>query len=381
MARLRRKRRDGIIFPVAPDKLLFTPGPLTTSAGVKQAMQHDLGSRDAAFINVVREIRAQLVGLAGASEPEWTCIPLQGSGTFSVEAALTTLVPDDGELLILANGAYGRRMGEIARVAKLPHRLVLIDERNAVTPEVAQRELGRATHVAVVHSETTTGVVNPIAAIGEAVRGRAFIVDAMSSFGGIPLDVRSAGIDVLVSSANKCIEGVPGFGFVLARRALIEAAHGRARSLSLDLSAQLRGLDQNAQFRFTPPTHALLAFHRALVELREEGGIEARARRYRTNAELLTAGMAKLGFQTFLPDGERGYIITSFRYPKHPAWRFEQFYAALSERGFVIYPGKVSDADCFRIGSIGQLHASDVEALLAAVADVLRGSGIQLERA
>jgi 2-aminoethylphosphonate-pyruvate transaminase len=356
---------------MSSDKLLFTPGPLTTSDGVKRAMLHDLGSRDASFINVVREIRAQLVALAGASEPSFTAIPMQGSGTFSVEAALTTLVPDDGELLVLANGAYGRRMGEIARVAKLPHRLVVIDEWRAVTPELAREHLGRATHVAVVHSETTTGVVNPVAAIGEAVRGRVFFVDAMSSFGGIPLDVRAAGIDVLVSSANKCIEGVPGFGFVLARRALVEAAAGRARSLSLDIAAQLRGLDGSGQFRFTPPTHSLLAFHRALVELREEGGVEARARRYRENAETLVAGMRKLGFETFLPDGERGYIITSFRYPKDPAWRFEDFYARLSERGFVIYPGKVSDADCFRIGAIGRLYLKDVQALLAAVAEVM----------
>jgi 2-aminoethylphosphonate-pyruvate transaminase len=353
------------------DKLLFTPGPLTTSAGVKQAMQHDLGSRDASFINVVREIRAQLVALAGGAEPEWAAIPMQGSGTFSVEATLTTLVPDDGELLVIANGAYGRRMAEIARVAKLPHRLVQVDEWRAVTPELVRAELGRATHVAVVHSETTTGVVNPIAAIGEAVRGRVFIVDAMSSFGGIPLDVRAAGIDVLVSSANKCIEGVPGFGFVIARRALVEAAAGRARSVSLDLAAQLRGLDANGQFRFTPPTHSLLAFHRALAELREEGGIEARSRRYRANADTLVAGMRKLGFETFLADGERGWIITSFRYPKDPAWRFEDFYTRLSERGFVIYPGKVSDADCFRIGSIGRLHPRDVEALLGAVAEVM----------
>jgi 2-aminoethylphosphonate-pyruvate transaminase len=355
-----------------PDKRLFTPGPLTTSLTVKQAMLHDLGSRDATFMNVVKEIRASLVTLAGASEPEWAAVPMQGSGTFAVESVLTTLVPDDGELLVLANGAYGRRMGQIARTAKLPHRVVEIDERHAVTPELAKEALGRATHVAVVHSETTTGVVNPVDAIGAVVKGRTFIVDAMSSFGGIPLDVPAAGIDVLVSSANKCIEGVPGFGFVVGRRALIAAAAGRARSMSLDLSAQLRGLDDNAQFRFTPPTHSLLAFHRALAELREEGGIAARAARYRANAELLVAGMARLGFETFLPAGERGYIITSFRYPKDPKWRFENFYARLSERGFVIYPGKVSDADCFRIGTIGRLAPGDVEELLAAVAEVQR---------
>ncbi len=369
------------------DKRLFTPGPLTTSATVKQAMLHDLGSRDAAFINIVKEIRAQLVTLAAAAEPEWAAVPMQGSGTFAVESVLSTLIPPkedgDGELLVLSNGAYGRRMAQIARVLKLPHRLVEVDERRAVTAQLAKESLGRATHVAVVHSETTTGIVNPVESIGAAVmgkgKGRTFIVDAMSSFGGLELDVPSAGIDVLVSSANKCIEGVPGFAFVIARRALIEAAAGRARSLSLDLTAQMRGLDDSGQFRFTPPTHSLLAFHRALAELAEEGGIVARAARYRANAETLVTGMAKLGFETFLPSGERGYIITSFRYPSHPAWRFDEFYARLSERGFVIYPGKVSDADCFRIGSIGRLYLGDVEALLAAVAEVLREAGISLE--
>src|SRR5579859_1009555 len=291
---------------MSTDKLLFTPGPLTTSLSVKQAMLRDLGSRDAAFINVVREIRAELVRLAGRAEPEFTAVPMQGSGTFAVEAALSSLVPDDGKLLIVANGAYGRRMAQIASVSRIPHRLVTVPEHRAVV--AADLDISaEITHVAVVHSETTTGIVNPIETYD--VKGRVFIVDAMSSFGGIPMRAP----DVLVSSANKCIEGVPGFGFVVGRRALIEK--GRARSLSLDLAAQLKGLDDNGQFRFTPPTHALLAFHRALQELRDEGGVEARARRYRHNAEILIAGMTRLGFELFLRPENRGYIITSFRYP------------------------------------------------------------------
>jgi 2-aminoethylphosphonate-pyruvate transaminase len=348
---------------MSTDKLLFTPGPLTTSLTVKQAMLTDLGSRDAAFINVVKEIRAELVRLAGRGEPEFTAVPMQGSGTFAVEAALSSLVPDDGKLLILANGAYGRRMAQIAAVARIPHRLITVPEHRAVLASDVEITAD-ITHVAVVHSETTTGIVNPIESYD--LEGRVFIVDAMSSFGGIPMRAP----DVLVSSANKCIEGVPGFGFVIGRRALIEK--GRARSVSLDLAAQLEGLDRNGQFRFTPPTHALLAFHRALAELREEGGVEARARRYRNNAEIMIAGMTRLGFELFLPPEHRGYIITSFRYPANPRWKFADFYERLSRRGFVIYPGKVSDADCFRIGSIGRLYAKDVEALLGAVEEVMK---------
>jgi 2-aminoethylphosphonate-pyruvate transaminase len=346
---------------MSTDKLLFTPGPLTTSLSVKQAMLHDLGSRDAAFIRVIREIRDELVSLAGGNEPEFTCVPMQGSGTFAVEATLSSLVSDSGRLLIVANGAYGRRMAQIAAVQRIPHRVVTVPESRAILPEDLDLS-DDITHVAVVHSETTTGIVNPIEKYD--LKGRVFIVDAMSSFGGVPMPR----VDVLVSSANKCIEGVPGFAFVVGRRALLEK--GCARTVSLDVAAQLKGLDDNGQFRFTPPTHSLLAFHQALKELKDEGGVEGRARRYQANAEILIAGMTKLGFELFLPPENRGYIITSFRYPKDPNWNFQKFYSQLSDRGFVIYPGKVSDADCFRIGSIGRLYPKDVEALLAAVEEI-----------
>jgi 2-aminoethylphosphonate-pyruvate transaminase len=350
---------------MSTDKLLFTPGPLTTSLSVKQAMLRDLGSRDAAFIRIVKEIRAELVRLAGGSEPSFTAVPMQGSGTFAVESALSCLV--DGKLLILSNGAYGRRMGQIAAVHGLSHEVVTVPEHRAILS--SDFTVGTdITHIAVVHSETTTGIVNPIESYDK--KGRVLIVDAMSSFGGVPVTVQGADFDVLVSSANKCIEGVPGFGFVIGKRSLLQK--GKARSLSLDLAAQLKGLDDNGQFRFTPPTHSLLAFHRALEELREEGGIEGRASRYRQNAEILIAGMTKLGFELFLPPEHRGYIITSFRYPKNPNWKFEAFYSQLSGRGFVIYPGKVSDADCFRIGSIGRLHPADMQALVSAVDDVMK---------
>jgi 2-aminoethylphosphonate-pyruvate transaminase len=366
-----------------PDKLLFTPGPLTTSLTVKQAMLHDLGSRDVGFIRVVREVRSALVRLAHADAAEYAAIPVQGSGTFAVESVISSVIPDSGKLLVLANGAYGRRIAQIARAQRIPHQLVSLGEPETVTAAHARAALEAdpaITHVAVVHSETTTGLVNPVAEIGAVVKaaGKVFIVDAMSSFGGIPLDVPGAGIDFLVSSANKCIEGVPGFGFAIARRSTLVASAGSARTLSLDLHAQLAGLEQNGQFRFTPPTHALLAFHTALAELEAEGGVAGRAHRYRTNAETLWAGMARLGFEPYLPDGERGPIISSYYCPKHPAWRFEDFYGRLSDRGFVIYPGKVSDADCFRIGTIGRLYPHHIEALLEAIAAVLTESGISL---
>jgi 2-aminoethylphosphonate-pyruvate transaminase len=365
------------------DKLLFTPGPLTTSATVKQAMLRDLGSRDGAFIAVVRDIRRRLVALAGVSEDEYTAVPLQGSGTFGVEAALTTAVPRGGKVLVVTNGAYGARLAQICRVAGIDVRALEVGEERRPDPEAVGRELAAdpaVTHVAVVHCETTTGMFNPVEEIGEVARaaGKELVVDAMSSFGAVPLDFARAGVTYLVSSPNKCIEGVPGFSFAIVRKAALAAAEGRARSLTLDLHAQWRGLEDNGQFRFTPPTHALLAFQRALDELDAEGGVAGRAARYRRNHELVLGGLRELGFEPFLPEELQGYIITSFRSPSHPRFSFARFYEGLSERGFLIYPGKVSHADCFRIGHIGRLGETETRALLAAIREVLSAMEVTL---
>lgn len=232
----------------------------------------------------------------------------------------------------------------------------------------------------VVHCETTSGIINPIAEIGALARryNKVYFVDAMSSFGAIPTDIAATQIDFLVSSANKCIEGVPGFSFAIARREQLLAAEGFARSLSLDLLAQWRGLEKNGQFRFTPPTHALLAFRQALHELAMEGGVNGRYQRYQQNHTLLVNGMRQLGFDEFLPPEKQGPIITSFYYPAHPSFAFERFYSLLNERDVVIYPGKVSQADCFRIGNIGRIFPADIHHLLAAIREVLEQMGIVL---
>jgi 2-aminoethylphosphonate-pyruvate transaminase len=229
------------------------------------------------------------------------------------------------------------------------------------------------THVAVIHCETTTGILNPVEEIGEKVAGSgaSFLVDAMSSFGAIPLDLRH--VDFVVSSANKCIEGVPGFGFIVARRPALEAAKGQARTLSLDLHAQWAGLEGDGQFRFTPPTHVLLAFRQALAELAAEGGIAGRAARYSRNHARLIRGMRELGFEPYLAEEDQSCIITSFRYPPAP-FRFDEFYSRLAERGFVVYPGKLSHEACFRIGTIGRLEEQDIAELLAAIEEVTASS-------
>jgi len=368
------------------DKALFTPGPLTTSRTVKQSMLCDMGSRDVEFIQMVKEIRKRLVQLGGCSEEKYTSIIMQGSGTFGVESVLSSIIPANGKLLVLVNGAYGERM---VQIAQMHHINVVIQQcpENQIPDVLFLKENldsdPEITHVAVVHCETTTGIINPIKEIGSVVKNHdcIYIVDAMSSFGAYTIPVEAWGIDFLVSSSNKCIEGVPGFSFILARKDVLISSKGSSRSLALDLLAQWEGLEKNGQFRFTPPIQVIRAFHQALVELDEEGGCEARGERYRKNYEMTLCEMQKMGFIPYLNPDNRGYIITSFRYPTHSNFSFLTFYQKLSDKGCVIYPGKLSHADCFRIGHIGRLDESDVFMLISAIKETLAEMDIELVHA
>jgi 2-aminoethylphosphonate-pyruvate transaminase len=368
--------------PPWKDKALFTPGPLTTSATVKQAMLRDLGSRDTEFIAVIKDVRQRLVRL-GANSDKFTAVLIQGSGTFGIEATLSSVIPPDGKLLILINGAYGHRMHKIADIHRIHCQTLIFPEDSqpdASALESALKNDPAISHVAVVHCETTTGIMNPIEVYGEIIKRyrRTYIVDAMSSFGAYPVDLKACGIDYLISSSNKCIEGVPGFSFVLAGKDSLLATRGFARTLSLDLLAQWEGLEGDGQFRFTPPTHAILAFRQALLELEQEGGISARGERYHENYEITLSAMQAMGFKPYLNESVRGYIITSFYYLDHPNFSFKEFYEHLSEKGHVIYPGKLTHADCFRIGHIGRLSAGDVASLMAAIAETLNEMEIRM---
>ena len=366
------------------EQLLFTPGPLTTGKSTKEAMLRDLGSRDRTFIEMVRDIRQRLLRLAGVSQGlGYETILMQGSGTFGLESVVSSTVPRDGRMLVLVNGAYGERIAAMARVLGIDVRVVRFAENTPVATETVQNALAQDsgfTHVAVVHCETTTGILNPVLELGKVVRdvGCYYFVDAMSSLGGIPLNMESAGIDFLVTSANKCLEGVPGFSIVLARRAALLATEGCARSHSLDLHAQWRGLERNGQFRFTPPTHTLLALDRALRDLDAEGGVMGRAARYKSNHALLVDGMRELGFKVYLAPEHQSHIITSFRYPDLTSFTFEEFYEKLGQRGLVIYPGKLTDADTFRIGNIGQIFPHDIRRLLGAIRESLQEMNVGL---
>jgi 2-aminoethylphosphonate-pyruvate transaminase len=362
------------------DPWLLTPGPLTTSAGVKSAMLHDWGSRDSEFIAINAQVREQLVALAGG-EGTHVCVPVQGSGTFAVEATIGTLVPPDGKAAILINGAYGQRIARICDYFAR-HHVALESAENVPNDPVALDRLLKQdpdiTHVVAVHCETTSGILNPIEAIAEvtARHGRALIIDAMSAFGALAIDAREVVFDALVASSNKCLQGVPGMGFAIIRRAALETCAGNSPSLSLDLHAQWTAMDGNGQWRFTPPTHVIVAFHKALQEHAQEGGVAGRYRRYRRNLDVLVRGMRELGFVTLLPDEIQAPIIVTFHAPDDENFVFERFYDRLADRGYVIYPGKLTVADTFRIGCIGQLGETEMRGALQAITEVLAEIGV-----
>ena len=363
--------------PSWKDKVLFTPGPLTTSRTVKQAMLRDLGSRDVEFIETVRDIRRRLVGLGEVDESTYTCILQQGSGTFGLESVVASTIPPGGKMLVAVNGAYGRRLVKITQILGIDVEAIEYPENEPIKPEDIDAKLAAdptITHVSIAHCETTAGIMNPVRAVGEIVakHGKVYFVDAMSCFGSVPTNLTECHIDYLVSSANKCVEGLPGFSFILAKLDTLKMTAGWARSLTMDLLAQYEGLESNGQFRFTPPTASLLAFYQALLELLAEGGVAARGARYQENFRVLMDGMRGMGFRAYLRDEDMGHIITTFHYPRDAAFDFEQFYSRLSDQGYVIYPGKLTQAACFRIGNIGRVFPEDVRALLGAIERTLK---------
>jgi 2-aminoethylphosphonate-pyruvate transaminase len=363
------------------DPLLLTPGPLTTSKRVKEVMVHDWGSRDAAFLRINKEVLDRLPDIVNARGTHVT-VPMQGSGTFAVEAMLTTFVPAGGKVLILINGAYGQRAKRICDIARRAYTAHETAEDTppdlAAVDKILQADKS-ITHVFAVHCETTSGILNPIVEIAALVakHGRKLLVDAMSAFGAIPLDAATTTFDAVAASSNKCIEGVPGLGFVICRQSALAETKGNATTLVLDLHDQWQNFAKTGQYRFTPPIHVIVSFHQALTEFWAEGGQPGRGRRYAENGKVLIEGMRKLGFATLLPDRLQAPIIITFHMPKDPKFVFEAFYDRLKERGYVIYPGKLTVADSFRIGCIGRLNADHMRGVLAAVAEVLSELGVK----
>lgn len=366
--------------PAQGEPYLLTPGPLTTSIRTKEAMLRDWGSRDNAFRDITEDLRRRLVAMVNGGDA-FDCVPMQGSGTFSVEAALASFIPRDGKALMLINGAYGERAATILDYLGRDYITHNTGEYEPPVPEEVDQILAHdedITDVFVVHCETSSGVLNPLKEIADVVaaRGRRLIIDSMSAFGAIPLDARDVTFDVMVSSANKCIEGVPGFGFIVARRSALERAAGNSHSLSLDVHDQWVYMNKTRQWRFTPPTHTIAAFREALLQHEEEGGVEGRNARYRRNHQVLLKGMRAMGFETLLDDEQMAPVITTFFSPGDGRFDFERFYDELAERGYVIYPGKLTEAETFRLGCIGYLDEHVMQGLVDSMADVLKVMGV-----
>lgn len=357
--------------------LLLTPGPLSTSKGVRAALLRDWCTWDKDYNEeIVQTIRRRLVKLATKSPEEYTAVLMQGSGSFAVEACLGSTIPKSGKLLLITNGAYGDRMEKMAEVMGVAINVLRYAETQVPDMDDVKLALERdasITHVAMVHCETTTGILNPLRKFAQTVKpyGKILIIDAMSSFGGIPMDLHDLGIDYLISSANKCIQGVPGFGFVIAKRERLEECEGNARSLSLDLYDQWKSMDESGKWRFTSPTHVVRAFYQALLELKDEGGIAARYGRFCENHSVLVEGMEEAGFETLLPRELQSPIITSFRYPSSD-FNFVWFYEEMKQKGYVLYPGKISQEDTFRIGTIGEVFPRDIKKLTETVLGVMK---------
>ena len=363
------------------DPMLLTPGPLTTSLATKTAMLRDWGSWDSNFNAVTARVRERLTGILNAAETH-VCVPLQGSGTFSVEAAVNTLVPRDGHVLVLINGAYGKRM---ARLTEMMGRRLTTFETAEDVPTTASdvaRILDRdasITHVGLIHCETSTGILNPLPEIAAVVaqRKRSLIIDAMSSFGAVAIDARAVPFDALVAASGKCIEGPPGMGFVFARRSVLERCAGHSTSLSLDLHDQWTYMERTMQWRYTPPTHVVVALDAALGQYLEAGGQRARLARYTANYETLVAGMGELGFRAFLDPKIQAPIIVTFHAPADPKYSFKEFYDRVRDKGFILYPGKLTQVETFRVGCIGAIGPAEMRHAVNAVRDTLREMGIR----
>ena len=356
---------------------LLTPGPLTTSKTVKEVMLFDHCTWDDDYKQITQTIRKNLLMLAHVTEEAYTVVLMQGSGTFGVESVITSSVGDGDKLLVCSNGAYGERMAQLARQAGKNVEVYQQDyDKVPDAKEVAKRlqEDASITHVSMIHSETTSGILNDIEAVGKVVKaaGRTFIVDAMSSFGGVDIDVAAIGIDFIVSSANKCIQGVPGFSYIICRKEALLQCQGQCKSLSLDLYDQWVTMNKDGKWRFTSPTHVVLAFSKAMEELQQEGGIPARAKRYRENNNRLIERMKAMGFTTYISAAYQGPIITTFFYPENKNFSFEEMYVYIKERGYAIYPGKLTDADTFRIGNIGEIYSEDIEKVCDIIEDFLK---------
>ena len=362
------------------DPILLTPGPLTTTLQTKQAQLRDFGSRDIAFIEMTAGLITQLNDIVHGGD-DHACVLMQGSGTFSVEAALGTLIPRNGHVLVCINGEYGKRIAKICEIIQRKHKILQTGEDQPTTARMLDEALAAdpsLTHVSIVHCETSTGILNPLEEIAAVVakHKRGLFIDAMSSFGAIDIDARKIRFDGVVAASGKCLESVPGMGFAILRKAALEQCKGNCHSLSLDLYDQWQAYMRTKQWRFTPPTTVVAALAEALKQFQAQGGVAGRAARYRKNCETLIDGMEKLGFVSFLPRAIQAPIITTWHAPADPKYNFNVFYDKVRERGFTLYPGKLTQVETFRVGCIGAIGDAEIKQAVDAIAAIVKEMGI-----
>ncbi|RZT42176.1 2-aminoethylphosphonate aminotransferase [Cupriavidus agavae] len=352
--------------------LLLNPGPVTLSERVRQSLlQTDLCHRESEFFDLQDEARERLLGVYGLAPAQWSAVLMTGSGTAALESMIAGLVPAQGKLLIVQNGVYGERIAQIAAQYGIGHAVVRHEWMEA--PDLARLDAALGadpaiTHVAVIHHETTTGRLNDIAGIDALCQqhGKRLLVDAVSSFGAEAIDF-GGNIDAVAATANKCLHGVPGAAFVIARRDAL--ANAASRTYYLDI-ARLAKLQDQRNTPFTPSVHAYYALVEALREHAEEGGWQGRHQRYAALAEEVRSGLAALGIEALWPAAQSSVVLRAYKLPAGVS--YEQLHDGLKARGFVIYAGQGGlSSQLFRISTMGALHAADMHRLVAGFRELL----------
>jgi len=353
--------------------ILLNPGPVTTTDTVKQALVvADICHREVEFTDLMQGVRMDLLKVVNADPEQYTSILFAASGTGAVEACLSSVLASEKKVLIINNGPYGQRMLDIARRYHIPslEYQVDYDQPIAITEiELLLIQNNNIGAVAMVHHETSSGILSSLRPIGELCHkyGCEFIVDAMSSFAGVDIDVEREHIDYIISSANKCLQGMPGLAFVIAKKSALMQSKGRARSFYFDLHQQFYALETQREMPFTPPVQIIYALRQALNEFLAET-LSGRIERYQRNYELLIKGFAKLGFTCLTPEDRASHLLAIIRFPGDQSYNFDEFHDYLFAAGFTIYPKKLSIPNTFRVACLGAIEPQDILRFFQSVA-------------
>jgi 2-aminoethylphosphonate-pyruvate transaminase len=361
--------------------ILLNPGPATTSDTVKQAMVvPDICPREQEFCDIMNSIKLDLPKVVNGQD-DYVAVLFASSGTGGVESAITSAVPKDGKLLIVENGSYGTRICKIAERYSIPfvsYSLAYGDYPDIKAIELLIKNDTNITHLAVIDHETTSGMRNPVQAICDLAHSNNIevIVDCMSSYAGLEIDLQKWKAEYIISSSNKCIQGMAGLSFVIFRKSLLEKIKGNARSFYFDLYEQYSGFQKSGQMQFTPPVQVVYALRKAIDEFFDET-LTGRLNRYRQNYETLYFGLEKMGFRFLLPEAQQSGILLAVLEPSNPEYSFDAMHDFLYRRNYTIYPGKGAKEATFRLSVLGDLHKNDIEGFLTTLSEYFAQAGIK----